>query len=219
MRPLVSPWSVSQWNRPAIFAERRAAYLAMVYPSGPPISGVDAVSLNYTVQGPSPMPPVSPLPTGCAQIDLYTNLTPGGRSGGTPTYQLLLHPTASFNGVCLVWLNGHTAYSGVQWWLNTVYCIPGASVILDALALGCRLLVIDMPSAGYNPGAGGNPTAQVIYYAGATHVVAGEAFDPLNLDGGPICTCMYVDQVIRAMNQYQADYGPPSSWWLVGHSG
>jgi predicted alpha/beta-hydrolase family hydrolase len=204
--PLVSPVVVDVRNvNPAYWAAKRAAVLAAVYPGGFPTALVDLVEDFAMGAGGTP--------DESSEVMRYTVASPGGRSGGSPSYAYLFVPKVDMCGKCHVFLGGH-APNGIEEYLHT----EEYRMIDALLALGWLVVGIDMPNFGpWQP-------AQVVVANGTTYAQTKNVQHfptgaPTSTPTGePSYTRLYTDHVILAVNQIVEDYGI-SRFSLSGHSG
>ena len=210
---LISPRWGNRWNlSQAQWASIRAQYMALLYPHGFPVNGVDAVEPNYLGLV---------LPAGSASVTRYTINSPGQRPGGSPQYTYLFYPTATARGELMVWLGGHSG--------NNLYTSPDQGSLIQAiLAAGYHLLAcdpasftwLDLNPSGANVIVGGSWT----YSAGAWHNSGGAvtAFveHEFNFqgDGGPLAILQFIHHLIVSTTTAIATLSPQRVL-LGGHSG
>ena len=199
-------------DSPIYWAFRRAQLLASIYPSGALATLPDSSTTTVTYT----------LPPGCDHVKRHIIADPGGRGGATETaaYADLAVPTAAPVNKCMIFLGGHGVGELESWWQQTpapsAYCnSDGSSIILRMLADGWHVLCVDLPNYGIQP------QPQIVYSAGSpvsyTHETS-HPYSALFSDGGPSPNRLFLDHIVRAMNQITVTYGI-SHFGLVGHSG
>lgn len=219
MVPLIDPWSCTKWARldAAGWAVARAQWASVNSPGGIPVTGVDSITVGDTMYLPS-------MPSGCSRIDRYTVNNPGRRAG-TPLYLFLLHPTATWTGVCWLWVSGSFGSQHDLFY----YFYPSTSPMQSALNRGDMVLALDLPGTASNPGGvepnsgvgPGNPagTIQQVTVGGVLTTIQWGDYRQIDVsgDGGAPASVLYTDYAIKGCNQVDSDYHP-TTWAMAGHS-
>lgn len=218
MIPLISPYSVSRWHtNPAGWSAKRATFLAANSPPTLPASLADSVEVGLSGERRAELLEHSDLPSGCASMDMHTMENPAGRVG-SHLVTFVLHPSATWSGVCVVWVAGHTAH--VDDW--TTYAQNPEpenlhSLITPSLAGGHMVIAADMPVNGSQ--VGGRVVDPVAWTTIDGEVTSYEGNELLaDADGGAPSTRFFTDYLVRSMNQVEHDFAP-TKWAMAGHSG